>query len=102
MIDRTQEGQRLVESRELPELLNCDRMRPVWPTGHAPMSGPLWTYTRTPCHHDLTLNSDCSAFDHYYELESGHLGNSARAWPEYRTRPILISDVSGHVGNTTA
>ena len=28
-LDRTQEGQRPVESRELPEPLNCDWMRPV-------------------------------------------------------------------------
>ena len=77
-------------------------MRPVWPTEHAPTSGPLWTNTRAPCHHDLTLNSDCSASDHCYEPESGHLCNSAHAWPEYWTRPVSILDVSGHVWNIAA
>ena len=70
--DRTQDGQRLVESRELPELLNSNRTRPVWPTGRSPAFGPLWTNTRTPRHHDRTLHSDYSVFGHYYESEFGY------------------------------
>ena len=100
MADRTQEGQRLIESRELLELFNSDWTGLVWPTGRTTAFGPLWTNTRGPRHYDLMLNSDCSAFEHYYEPESGHLGNSAHAWLEYRTHPVSISDVSDHVRNT--
>ena len=71
-------------------------------TGRTPASDPLWTNNRAPRHHDLTLNSDCLASGHYYEPESGHLGNSTRAWPKYRTRPVSISDMSGHIGNSVA
>ena len=85
-----------VKSRELPEPLNCNRTHPVWPTGRAPASGPFWTNTYAPRHHDLALNSDCSAFGHRYDLESGHLVNSAapsqntgRVRYEYWTRPVM-------------
>ena len=73
----------MVESRKLLEPFYYDPTRPVWLTGRAPTSGPLWTNTHAPRHHDLTLNSDCSASGHCYEPEFGHLGNSAHAWLEY-------------------
>ena len=106
-----------VKSRELLEPLNYDRTRSVWPTGHTPMSGPLWTNTHAPRHLDRMLNSDCSAFGHCYDPESGHLVNSIvpgqntgrirygyRTRPvtsgRYRTLPVLTSDASGHPVNS--
>ena len=73
--------------------------RPVW---RPDVSGrSLQSYIGL-YHFDLMLNSNSSASGHSIEQESGHLGNSARAWPEYRTRPVSISNASGHVKNTTA
>ena len=68
--DQTQDGQHPVESKELLDPLNYDRTCLVWPTEHALASSPLWTNTCAPRHHDLTLNSDCSTFDHCYVTPS--------------------------------
>jgi hypothetical protein len=104
--DRTHKEQHHVKSKELLEPLWVDRMRPVLPDRtllasgrvslHALLNEQAYISVR---HADWTHATARLVRTKPTSVQHGH---SARAWPEYRTRPMSIPDVSGHVRNTTA
>ena len=96
-LDRTRETQHLIESRELLELLWADRTRPVTPdTFGRSLQSCIRLY-----HFDLMLNSNSLVSGHFTKLEFGHFHLVPHLGSKYRTRPVLIPDVSGHFCLTT-
>ena len=83
---------------ENPRLAGSDRTHLVWRPNAFGRS--LQSCFRL-YHFDLTLNSNSSASGHSTELEFGHFHLVAHHGSKYRTRPVLIPDVSSHFCLTT-
>ena len=88
---RTRRSQRPMNyCAENPRLAGSHWTRPLW---RLDISGRSLQSCIGLYHFDLTLNSNSSASGHFHLV--AHLGS------KYRTRPVLIPDVSGHFCLTT-